>query len=169
MSDALAAPPSRARELTAKGLWRNESLTASLDRWAHERPDTVATIDGETRYTWRALARAVDRVAHGLAAHGVARGSAVSLQLPNWNEFVLVALALDRLGAVLNPIPPIYRAAELRFILGLLESHAVVIPERFRGFDHAAMIAGLQPELPRLERVFVARGTPARASGRSPS
>jgi cyclohexanecarboxylate-CoA ligase len=46
-------------------------------------------------------------------------------------------------------------------MLGLLESHAVVIPERFRGFDHAAMMAGLQPELPRLARVFVARGTPA--------
>jgi len=161
MSDALAAPPERARALTAKGLWRNESLTASLECWARERPEKVAAIDGETRYTWRALARAVDRVAHGLAAHGVARGSVVSVQLPNWNEFVLVALALDRLGAVLNPIPPIYRAAELRFILGLLESHAVVIPERFRGFDHAAMMAALQPELPRLERVFVARGTPA--------
>ena len=166
MSEALAAPLERVRALIAKGLWRNESLTASLERWARERPDAVAAIDGETRYTWRALERGVERVAHGLAGHGVARGSVVSVQLPNWNEFVLVALALDRLGAVLNPIPPIYRAAELRFILGLLESHAVVIPERFRGFDHAAMMAALQPELPRLGRVFVARG--AAAAGQRP-
>ena len=161
MSDALAASDARVRAMTAAGLWRNESLTASLEHWAGERPDALAATDGATRYTWRALARAVERVAYGLAAHGVARGAVVSVQLPNWNEFVLVALALDRLGAVLNPIPPIYRAAELRFILGLLESHAVVIPERFRGFDHATMLAALQPELPRLAHVFVARGTPA--------
>lgn len=161
MSDVLAAPAARVREMSAAGLWRNESLTASLERWARERPDALAATDGATRYTWRALARTVERVAHGLAAHGVARGSVVSVQLPNWNEFVLVALAVDRLGAVLNPIPPIYRAAELRFILELLESHAVVIPERFRGFDHAAMLASLRPELPRLAHVLVARGTPA--------
>jgi cyclohexanecarboxylate-CoA ligase len=161
MSDALTAPPERVRAMTAAGLWRDESLTASLECWARERADKVAAVDGRTRYTWSTLAQAVERVAHGLAAHGVARGSVVSVQLPNWNEFVLVALALDGLGAVLNPIPPIYRAAELRFILGLLESHAVVIPERFRGFDHAAMLAALQPELPRLARVFVARGAPA--------
>ena len=56
MSDALVAPPERVGAMKVAGLWRNESLTGSLERWARERPDTVATIDGETRYTWRALA-----------------------------------------------------------------------------------------------------------------
>jgi acyl-CoA synthetase (AMP-forming)/AMP-acid ligase II len=150
----------RIRELTAAGYWRNETLTQYLDRWASERPDRIAIVDGAGRYTWQELARTVERVAYGLRAAGVEPGSAVSCQLPNWNEFVLVALAACRLGAILNPIPPIYRASELRFILNLLEARVLVIPESFRGFSYVDMAAGLRPDTPGLESVFVARGAP---------
>ncbi|MBI2207496.1 MAG: AMP-binding protein [Candidatus Rokubacteria bacterium] len=138
----------------------DDTLVDYLDRWATERPDKPAMIDGASRYTWSELARVVERVAHGLAAHGVEPGGVVSVQLPNWNEFVILLLAAERLGAVLNPIPPIYRSAELRFMLNLLESSVVVIPGTFRGFDHAAMLDALRPDTPRVEHVFVARGTP---------
>ena len=148
----------RARECTEAGLWRNESLETYLDRWATARPDKAAVVDGRGRYTWAALGRAVERVAHGLRAHGLEAGGVVSCQLPNWNEFVLVFLAASRLGAVVNPIPPTYRASELRFMLGLLESHTLIVPATFRGFDYREMAAQLRGGLPRLERVFVARG-----------
>ena len=104
----------RIRECTAAGFWRNEHLDAYLDRWATTRSDKVAVVDGQGRYTWAALARTVERVAHGLSAHGVERGSVVSCHLPNWSEFALVLLAAARLGAVVNPVPPTYRASELR-------------------------------------------------------
>ena len=146
------------REFTAARLWRNEGLETYLDRWATARPDKVALVDGQGRYSWAALARAVERVAHGLRAHGVESGGVVSCQLPNWSEFALVFLAATRLGAVVNPIPPTYRASELRFMLGLLESQALVIPATFRGFDYREMATRLMGDLPRLERVFVARG-----------
>ena len=148
----------RIRAMTGAGFWRDESLELYLDRWARERPTKTALVDGESRYTWAALARAVDRVAHGLRAHGVERGSVISCQLPNWNETVLIFLAALRLGAVVNPIPPTYRAREIRFMLGLLESQVAVVPAAFRGFSHAGMLASLRPALPRLAHVFVARG-----------
>ncbi|MGH7373546.1 MAG: AMP-binding protein [Candidatus Rokuibacteriota bacterium] len=144
--------------MTGAGFWRNESLETYLDRWARERPAKTALVDGQGRYTWEALARAVDRVAHGLRAHGVEPGSVISCQLPNWNETILIFLAALRLGAVVNPIPPTYRASELRFMLGLLESQVAVVPAAFRGFSHAGMLASLRPALPRLQHVFVARG-----------
>jgi cyclohexanecarboxylate-CoA ligase len=148
----------RIKELSQAGLWRNESLESRLDRWASARPGKTAVVDGQRRYSYEALARAVERVAHGLRAHGLERGGVISCQLPNWNEFVLVFLAASRLGAVVNPIPPTYRASELRFMLGLLESQVAVIPAAFRNFSYTEMLAGLRPELPRLEHVFVARG-----------
>jgi cyclohexanecarboxylate-CoA ligase len=148
----------RIRAMTGGGFWRDESLEVYLDRWARERPTKTALVDGASRYTWAALARAVDRVAHGLRAHGVERGSVVSCQLPNWNETILIFLAALRLGAVVNPIPPTYRAREVRFMLGLLESQVAVVPAAFRGFGHSGMLASLRPALPRLEHVFVARG-----------
>jgi cyclohexanecarboxylate-CoA ligase len=148
----------RIRECTARGFWRNETLSTYLDRWARKQPDKVALIDGVGRLTYGELGRRVETVARGLAAHGIRSGSVVSIQLPNWNEFVVVLLAAERLGAVANPIPPIYRASELRFILNLLESSVVVVPGVFRGFDHGAMLASLRPDVPRVEHVFVARG-----------
>jgi cyclohexanecarboxylate-CoA ligase len=148
----------RIRELSQTGLWRNESLETRLDRWASARPRKTAVVDGLGRYTYEALARAVERVACGLRAHGVERGGVISCQLPNWNEFVLVFLAASRLGAVVNPIPPTYRASELRFMLGLLESQVAIIPDTFRNFDYTQMLLSLRPALPRLEHVFVARG-----------
>jgi cyclohexanecarboxylate-CoA ligase len=148
----------RIRQARAAGAWRDESVETYLDRWAGERPDHTAIVDGASRLSYAALARRVERVAHGLRAHGVEPGSVISCQLPNWSEFVVVLLAAGRLGAIVNPIPPTYRASEVRFMLGLLESEVMVIPAVFRGFDHRAMLRGLRLEMPRLRHVFVARG-----------
>lgn len=148
----------RIRAATAAGHWRDESLEVYLDRWARERPSGIALVDGRGRWSWEALARAVDRVAHGLRAHGLEPGGVLSCQLPNWSEAVVLFLAALRVGAVVNPIPPTYRASELRFMCGLLESQVAVVPVAFRGFDHAGMLAALRPELPHLRQVVVARG-----------
>ena len=144
----------------AKPFWRNESLETYLDRWATERPDKTAIVDGRGRYTYAQVARDVERIAHGLRAHGVTPGSAISCQLPNWSELILLFLAASRLGAVINPIPPTYRASELRFMVSLLESRVMVIPEVFRGFRYTDMLADLRHDLPTVEHVFVARGAP---------
>jgi cyclohexanecarboxylate-CoA ligase len=148
----------RIRAMTGSGFWRDESLADYLDRWARERPARIALVDRRGRTTWEALARAVDRVAHGLSTRGVERGTVIACQLPNWSEAIVVFLAALRLGAVINPIPPTYRASELRFMLGLLETRVAVVPAAFRGFGHATLLAALRPELPRLEHVFVVGG-----------
>jgi cyclohexanecarboxylate-CoA ligase len=153
--------PARIRESTMKGLWRNESLELYLDRWATQRPDKTALVDGRGRLTYAELARLVERVAYGLRAHGVESGRVISCQLPNWNECIVLLLAAARLGAVVNPIPPTYRSRELRFMLSLLQSQVVVIPEVFRAFRYTDMLAGLRHDLPSVEQVFVVRGDPA--------
>ncbi|MBI4560741.1 MAG: AMP-binding protein [Candidatus Rokubacteria bacterium] len=159
-TDDAAPSEARIRAETHAGYWKNETPDQYLDRWATDRPHKTAVVDGAGRFTWGELARAVERVAHGLRALGLSRGSAISCQLPNWNEFIILALAASRLGAILNPIPPIYRASELSFILNLLGSRVLVIPERFRNFSYVEMLAALRPETPELAHVFVARGEP---------
>jgi len=146
--------------MTAGGWWKNETLEAYLDRWARERPTKPAIVDAMGRLTWQELARAAERVAHGLAAAGIGPGDVVSCQLPNCNEWIILALATIELGAVLNPIPPTYRANELRFILNALEARALVVPARFRNHDHAAMAVELRADTPSLRDVFVVRGSP---------
>ncbi len=157
---ASCVTPQRIAAMTAAGWWKNETLDTYLDRWARERPTRTAIADASGRLTWQELARAAERVAHGLAAAGIGRGEVVSCQLPNWNEWIVLALAVIKLGAVLNPIPPTYRASELRFILIALESRAFVVPTRFRNHDYVAMAAQLRADTPSLREVFVCRGEP---------
>jgi cyclohexanecarboxylate-CoA ligase len=159
--DEVTLTPAHARAMRAASWWRDETLDAYLDRWATERPDRTAIVDGVSRLTWGELARRVERVAYGFQASGLGPGSVISCQLPNWNEWIVLALAAVRLGAILNPIPPTYRASELRFILSTLEAEALVVPARFRQFDYVEMAAGLRAGTPTLREIFVVRGHPA--------
>jgi cyclohexanecarboxylate-CoA ligase len=94
-----------------------------------------------------------------LARCGVGKGDVVSFQLPNWLEAVVVHHATVRLGAVSNPIVPIYRAREVGFILRQARSRVFVVPDVFRGFDYRELVSEIRPGLPDLAHVLVV-GTP---------
>jgi cyclohexanecarboxylate-CoA ligase len=85
--------------------------------------------------------------AAALRALGVGRGDVVAMQLPNWWEFVVTSLAVNRIGAIVNPLMPIFRERELSYMLGFAKAKVFVVPKLFRGFDHAAMAQALKAEL----------------------
>jgi 2-aminobenzoate-CoA ligase len=57
------------------------------------------------------------RLANGLRARGVMPGERVAFRSPNRPEAIITALACWRLGAIIVPLPPQARPAELRFLL----------------------------------------------------
>lgn len=148
----------------SRGVWADRVLTDYFDRWVADRPDDTAVISFRdegattTRLTWRELAQAVAAIARGLAACGVAKGDVVSFQLPNWWEFAAVHLACVRIGAVSNPLMPIFRHRELSFMVAHAESKVFIAPTVFRGFDHGALALALKRELPALKHVFLIGG-----------
>lgn len=149
------APPEEAALYRRAGCWRDEDLGSYLQWAAREFGEKVAVVDRARRVTFAEVAAQVERVAAAFAARGVGPGDVVSFQLPNWLEAIVVFHAAARLGAVANPIVPIYRAHELRFILRQARSKLVVVPGRFRGFDYAQLYQELAPELPDLRSVVV--------------
>jgi len=143
------------------GHWPQQALGALFARTARRLPDQDAIIDGVHRLTFRALEQHVDRVVGGLHALGFGVGDVIAYQLPNWWEAAVIFLATARLGATVNPLLPIFRAAELRFTLQQSGARALVIPGVLRGCDHRALIDGLRHDLPALREVFVARDSVA--------
>jgi len=134
-----------------------------LDRHARERPAERAVVEiaGDDRVrelTWAALASETNEVAGALASLGVGNGDTVAFQLPNRIDFVTIALATLRLGAVCEPLMPIFRERELSFMLRESGARVLLVPSVFRGRDYAAMAAGLRSELPALEHVVVVDG-----------
>jgi len=144
-----------------RGLWPNRVLTDYLDEAVAAAPDQVAITGANsatgrrTTLTYSELARLVERIALGLAALGVRPGEVVSFQLPNWWQFPALYLACVRIGAVANPLMPIFRQRELRYMLNFAESRVVIVPARFRDFDYAAMLAEIRPELATVRETFV--------------
>lgn len=103
-------------------------------------PDSAYVLDGGEVHSLAAIAGRVSAAQRALVDVGVGRGDVVSMQLPNWHEAVVLAHAVWGLGAVLNPITPVYRGAELRAIFGSCRPAAVVVPHLYRGVDRAAMV-----------------------------
>ena len=147
--------PAQAREYVDLGLWPNEPLSRKLAAWARSAPEREALVDRGGRTTFGALAREVAAAVVGLRKLGVTTGQRVALQLPNRREFYVVHFALEALGAVSVPLPPIYRAHELAFILELTEATLIAVPRSLRGFDHVAMIADLRGRLKDLRAIVV--------------
>lgn len=140
MFETLLTPERIARE-TAGGYWRDKIITDFLDEQAAARPDKIAFADARRQITYGQLAQEVDRVALGLLARGVEPGDVVSFQLPNCIEWIVVHYAATRIGAISNPLIPIYREREIGFMVGLAKPALIVVPKQFRGFDYPAMFA----------------------------
>jgi cyclohexanecarboxylate-CoA ligase len=153
----IGIPVGRRDRARLAGHWQDRLVDAYVAAAAAERPEAVAVVDGKATLTYGNLERSVRAAAASLAALGVGRGEVVSWQLPNWHEAVILHHAVLRLGAVSNPIVPIYRHREVGYILRQAESQVVVVPGDFRGFDHPAMIADLRPGLPSLRHVVTVR------------
>ncbi|WP_194894507.1 class I adenylate-forming enzyme family protein [Catenulispora pinisilvae] len=135
---------------SSAGYWTDTTPADVFRRNARDAPDKIAYIDDRSKVTWGELWRISGEVASGLAHRGVRRGDVVAVQLPNRLEFVYVLAAVVRLGAVFCQFPPDYRAREIEFILRFSEAHTVVVPDRFRGFDHIEMVDGIRDRLPQL-------------------
>jgi cyclohexanecarboxylate-CoA ligase len=165
--DRIWIPADRRDRSRSEGYWRDVLIDAHVAAAARDMPDAVAAIDGAARITYRDLEDSIEAVAASLAGLGVGHGEPVSWQLPNWHEALILHHAVLRLGAVSNPIIPIYRQREVGYILRQTRSRVVVVPGTFRGFDYPAMIAELRPGLPCLQHVVVARppGGPVPSSG----
>lgn len=155
--------------MTAGGYWRDETLLDHFARNAAANPQKVALIakrsetGAELSFTYADLDRLSDNLAVALARLGVGEGDVVSFQLPNWHQFTLLHLAALKLGAISNPMMVIFRERELKFMLGLANSKVLVVPARFRRFDHAALAREVQAELPSLKHVLVIDGEGAEA------
>ncbi len=81
-------------------------------------PERPALADSDRQLSYGDLALEVDRVAAGLRARGVDQGDRVALHFPNSVDFVVVALACLRVGAIFVPLAVTDPTARLEVIIG---------------------------------------------------
>lgn len=153
MSDSLR------KRYTDSNAWHDVTFYDCIERRAREHPDRIVFIDETRSLTYGELKNEVDRCAAFLKSIGIGAGDVVTMQFPNRVEFPIVFFSLELIGAIANKISPDFRRREVEYILRFSNSKAFVCASNFKGFDYAAMIDELRPELPNLKTVVVAGET----------
>jgi acyl-CoA synthetase (AMP-forming)/AMP-acid ligase II len=143
-----------------RGWWRDGSLAALLDDRAAATPTRTFVSDGVLDLDYGTVREHARGLGAALLRRGVTRGDRVVVQLPNWAEFVVSYMAIARIGAVMVPIMTVYRPAEVGHVLHNSGAVAAITTGTFRGFDHAGMFRALQPEIPELRTLVIARAEP---------
>lgn len=105
------------------------SPVSFVERSAEVFGDLPAVIHGARRATWRELRDRSARLAAGLRSLGVARGTTVTVMLPNTPEMVEAHYAVPALNAVLNTLNTRLDAPLLAWQMNHCEA-AVVITDR---------------------------------------
>jgi long-chain acyl-CoA synthetase len=80
-------------------------------------PDRDALVYLGTAFTYEGLRESIDRFATALHRLGVGHGDRVMLYLPNTPQWVIANFAIQRIGAAVVPLSPIYTAHELRYMV----------------------------------------------------
>ena len=159
----LIAP--RLEAMTTAGYWRNQTINDFMAQALRDCPNKAAVVAYRSdraapeRISYIELEQRVMRIARSFTAMGVGHSDVVSFQLPNWWEFIAVSLACARVGAVANPIMPIFRQRELKFMLDFGESKLFIVPKLYKGFDYEAMALEMLPNLDHAPRLVIVGGT----------
>lgn len=131
-----------------KRFWPNRNLLDFIGDYYDARKDEVVVVDRAVRFTFQDILEKADAFAAWMESVGLGSGDTVSFQLPNWYQAEVIHLACAKIGAVLNPIIPIYRERELNFILQDAETQLMVIPGVYRDVDYVALINRLSCRVP---------------------
>ncbi len=137
------------------------NLWELIERRAAFTPDALLAVDEEDRrLSFAEYKTASERCAAGLLELGVGEGTPVSWMLPTRLESLILIGGLTRLAARQNPVLPIYRQRETRFITGQSSARLLVVPSLWRNFDYAAMARELAQDQAGLEVLVIDRALP---------
>jgi fatty-acyl-CoA synthase len=142
---------------------RSQALGDLLRRTAQRDGDKLALVSGPTRLTFAQLDEIVDRTANALAARGLRHGDRLALLCHNDWQFVVVAQATARLGAILVPVNFMLSAGEVAYVLGHSGAVGIVVEDAL--VDVAVEAMGLAGWTAPRVLGWVARGGPAPRDG----
>jgi fatty-acyl-CoA synthase len=137
-----------------------ETIGANLERTVSRFGDREAVVSCHqgVRMTYAEFDEAVDRVASGLIAAGIAKGERVGIWSPNCVEWVLVQFATAKVGAILVNINPAYRTHELDYVLRQSGVKLLVSARAFKTSDYMAMVEEVRGGIASLQAVVFLDG-----------
>lgn len=125
--------------------WPKERLESRIRQHAKTKPNKIAVKDPWRTLTYAQLDKEIDFLAATMKRDGIGKNSVILIQLPNIVEAMIVFHATLRIGAVVLPVTPIYREAEMRAIFKQIQPELIFIPNYFKNNDYTEMYESLKP------------------------
>jgi 2,3-dihydroxybenzoate---[aryl-carrier protein] ligase len=143
-------PPEFARRYRDKGYWIDKSLAQEYRIAFDKYEKRVALLDRDRSITYGELDRMSGNLALNLLGIGFHPLDRVVVQLPNVAEFVVLYLALQKIGCI--PIAALmpHRFAEISQFVELSGAAACVVPDQQGDFDYCAMVDRIRQKVPKL-------------------
>lgn len=104
-----------------------KELTFSrFDRMSETYADRSALIYLGTRFSYRRLRDLSERFAGALSSLGVVKGHRVMIYIPNCVQWVIAFLGIQKIGAVVVPVAPIYTSHEISYMINDAEVETII-------------------------------------------
>jgi long-chain acyl-CoA synthetase len=94
-----------------------ETTFSRFDRMSERHPEKTAVIYLGERFSYRRLRALSERFGGALAAMGVEKGDRVIIYISNCVQWVIAFLGIQKIGAVIVPVSPIYTSHELEYMV----------------------------------------------------
>ena len=128
--------------------------------------DREALVFEGKRYSFAEQATEIDRAAKGLMAAGVEKGDHVAFWFNNRADWIFIAFALAKVGAVMVPVNTRFRTNDLDYVLRQSDSKVLITHDRSGPIDYLEMVRDVitlpasdesidDPNFPALRRVFI--------------
>ncbi|MDT5016979.1 MAG: hypothetical protein QOD39_3139 [Mycobacterium sp.] len=138
----------------------SETIDALVRLRASHDANKPMVIDPAARLTYGGLATTSRDLAAAFISAGVGKGTRVGLIMPNCVQWVQIAIALTRIGAVLVPLSTLLQAPELAAQLRVASVQYLVTVREFRGHRYLDGLAPQRMSLPALREVWTSDELP---------
>jgi len=97
--------------------WEKESTFSRFDRMCERYPDRSAVLYLGERFSFSHLKELSERFAGSLVDMGITKGDRVMIYVSNCIQWVIAFLGIQKIGAVIVPVSPIYTSFEIEYMI----------------------------------------------------
>ena len=97
--------------------YENEYTFSRFDAMCQKVPEKTALYYLGEKFSYRRLRTLIDKFAAGLVRIGVKPRDSVMVYIPNCPQWIIANFAINKVGAVMVPVSPIYTAFEIAYMV----------------------------------------------------
>lgn len=116
--------------------------------------DREALVDGDRRWSFSEVVKAVESAARSFIALGLQHGDRLAIWAPNSAEWIFSALGAQIVGGVLVPINTRFKGSEAAYVLNHSGAKFLLCDNKFLGQNYAQELRDSRIALPSLEHII---------------